>query len=294
MNLDEIDRIHDDEPDRAAGGLRALDAATVGTDRLPLLAYLTIHVLGEKLGQWAEAADRLEELLRTARADAPLAVLAHAAAASHLAGRRDNPALAALVAAGGAAQANTLVQLNVLHWRPTTEPATLAAGLRPLADESQQFDPGGPLGQRLAIAFNNTTSRLLDLAAAPVDPQTRSALLAGAAAALRFWQANGTWVHLERALYLRALVHNRIDEPAAARDDCLRALDLIAAHGEEEVDCTFLQLQLAAALLRLGDDEGRRHLAEARASAAGWDDAGLKSWFAGEDDRLFGATERQR
>jgi hypothetical protein len=293
MNLDEIDRIHDDEPDRAAVGLRALDAAALASDRLPLLAFLTIHVLGEKLGQWDEAAERLAQLCGT-RADAPLAVLAHAAAASHLAGRRDNPALAGLGAAGGAAQANTLVQLNALGWRPPTDAAELAARLQPLAADSQQFDPGGPLGQRLAIALNNTTSRLLDLAATPLDPQTRSALLVGAAAALRFWQANGTWVHLERALYLRALVHNRIDEPAAARDDCLRALEVIAANGEEEVDRTFLQLQLAAALLRLGDDEGRRHLAEARASAAGWDDASLKSWFASEHDRLFGGMEKQQ
>ena len=290
-SLDEIDRIHDDEPDRAAAGLRALDAAALPVDRLPLVAFLTIHVLGEKLGQWAEAADRLEHL-RTTRPDAPLAVAAHAAAAAHLAGRADDPALAALSAAGGRAEAKTLTTLNALDRRPPPDPAALAVELERLAHVSQNFDPGGPLIRPLAIGFNNTTSRLLDLGTAPIAPGIKSALLAGSAAALRFWQAAGTWVNFERALYLRALVHNRIGEPAAARADCLQALDTIAANGNEEIDQAFLQLQLAGALLRLGETaEGQRHLAEARAAAAGWDDAGLKSWFAGEHDRLFSTAE---
>ena len=291
--LDEIDRIHDDQPEAAGAALRAFDAPGLPVDRLPLLAFLTIHVLGEKLGQWSDAADRLERLLAT-RPDAPLAVLAHAAAAAHLAGRADSQPLAALSAAGGAMQAQLLVALSALGLRPPPEPAALAAGLARLAHESRGFDPGGPLDERLAIGFNNTTSRLLDLTLAPVDPEVGAALLAGSAAALRFWEAAGTWVHLERALYLRALVHNRIDEPAAARADCVRALEVIAANGSEEIDQAFLQLQLAGALLRLGETiEGQRHLAEARAAADRWDDAGLRSWFAGEHDRLFGSAEKR-
>jgi hypothetical protein len=292
-DLDEIDRIHDDEPERAAAGLRELDPAELPAGRLPLLAFLYIHVLGEKLGQWNEAADRLEQL-RSGRADAPLAVTAHAATAAHLAGLTANPALASLAATGGAASAQTVVQLNALAMRPPAACAALAAELERLAVASQALDAADPLNQRLAIAFNNTTSQLLDAAAASVDAQQAAALLAGSAAALRFWRAAGTWVNLERALYLRALVHNRIGDPAAARDDCMQALELIGANGGEQIDRTFLQLQLAGALLRLGDDEGRQHLAEARASAAGWHDTGLKSWFANEDDRLFGAMEKQR
>ena len=291
--LDEIDRIHDDAPDRAAALLRDLDNAALPADRLPLLAFLTIHVLGEKLRQWAEASDRLEHI-RATRADAPLAVLAHSAAAAHLAGRAGHPALAALAAAGGAEAARALVTLDALGWRPPADPASLAADLARLAGASESFDPNGPLNQRLAVGFNNATSSLLDLRQAPVDAQARAALLAGSAAALRFWQAAGTWVHLERALYLRALVHNRIGEPAEARADCLRALDVIAANGDEEIDRTFLLLQLAGAQIRLGGTaEGRRHLAEARAAVAQWDDAGLRSWFAAEHDRLFGPVETQ-
>jgi hypothetical protein len=291
--LDEIDRIHDDEPHTAATGLRELDADALPADKLPLLAFLCNHVLGEKLGLWSEAASRLEQL-RASRADAPLAVTAHAATAAYLDGRATSPALASLSQTGGAAEAGALVALNALGLRPPADIEALAAQLERLAQASQTFEDNGPLNQRLAIAFNNGTSRLLDLAKAPVVPAVAAALLAGSAASLRFWQAAGTWVHLERALYLRALVHNRIGVAAAAREECVRALDVIAANGDEPIDRVFLQLQLAGALLRLGDTAaGKRQLAEARAAAAQWDDAGLKSWFNEEHDRLFGAAEGQ-
>jgi hypothetical protein len=291
--LDEIDHIHDEQPERAAEGLRGIDAAALPVDRLPLLAFLMLHVLGEKLGLWAEAAERIDHL-RDLRGDAPLAVVAHAAVAAQLAGRADNPALDALRTTGGITEAQTLVALSALDLRPPGGVTALASGLVRLADQSQSFDANGPLNQRLAIAFNNSTSRLLDLASPPVDAVTRSALLAGSAAALRFWQAAGTWVHLERALYLRALVYNRVGDPSSARDACLQALDVIRANGSEEVDQAFLQLQLAGALLALSERaEGQRHLAEARAAAAQWDDAGLRSWFDAERKRLFDTLERK-
>ena len=289
--LDEVDRIHDDEPERAAAALRTLDAACLPAGRLPLLGFLLLHVLGEKLGHWTEAADRLDSL-RTARRDAPLAVLAHAAAAAHLADRPGSQALADLAVAGGAAEAGTLVALAALGWRAPPETAVFAAELERLATESEQLDANGPLGQRLAIGFNNATSQLLDLVTPPVDPTPRSALLAGSAAALRFWLAAGTWVNHERALYLRALVHNRVGNAAAARDACRQALDVILANGEEPIDQTFLRLQLAGALMTLGElTEGQQQLAEARSAAAQWDDAGLKAWFEGEYRRLFSREE---
>jgi hypothetical protein len=289
--LDEIDRIHDDEPERAAAGLRSLDAAGLPAGRLPLFGFLLVHVLGEKLGQWSEAADRLDAL-RAARADAPLAVLAHAAVAAELAGRAGNPALADLAAAGGAGEAQVLVALSALGWRPPPEPLALAAELHRLATEAERFDAGGPLNQRLAVGFNNTTSSLLDRAPDPVPAAIAAALVAGANAALRFWQAAGTWVNHQRALYLRALVANRVGDPAAARADAGEALQIIAANGVEEVDRAFLQLQLGSALLRLGETAaGQAVLAEARGAAAAWDDAGLKSWFQQEQERALAIGE---
>ena len=285
--LDEIDRIHDSEPERAAAALRAFAPAELAAGRLPLLAFLLLHVLGEKLGQWAAAADRLEAL-RTARPDAPLAVLAHAATAAHLAGRSSAAALAELARCGGEAEAKALVALGALNWQPPAAIEPLAAQLHRLAAESEQFDAAGPLNQRLAAAFNTATSALLDKARPPVPPAVAAALAAGADAALRFWQAAGTWVNHERALYLRALVANRIGNAAAARADCEAALALIAANGAEDVDRAFLQLQLAGALSRLGEAVPARAMRdEARRAADAWDDAGLKSWFADEHDKLF-------
>lgn len=293
MTLDEIDRIHDDDPARAADGLRGLDAAAVAADRLPLLGFLLLHVLGEKLGRWDEAADRLEAL-RAARGDAPPAVVAHAAAAAHLAGRAGNPALAELGAFGGAAAAEAVVGLVALAMRPPAEAPRFAAELQRLAEATQALDADGPLKQRLAIGLNNATSALLDRAGPAVEATVADALRAGAEAALRFWRAAGTWVNHERALYLRALVHNRIGDAASAREDCRQALALIDGHGGEDVDRAFLQLQLAGAHAALGDEAGAaRTLAEARAAAAQWDDAGLKSWFEAERTKLFGIEGRQ-
>jgi tetratricopeptide (TPR) repeat protein len=289
--LDEIDRVHDDEPQRAAAALRSLDAAMLPAGRLPLAAFLLLHVIGEKLGSWAEAADLLEAL-RRGRDDAPLAVLAHAAAAAQLAGRSPNPALDVLAATGGATEARTLVDLSVLGWRPPADNREFAAELERLANESQRIDPNGPLNQRLATGFNNTTSALLDRATAPVATAIAPALRAGADAALRFWKAAGTWVNHERALYLRALVGNRVGDFAPARDDCRQALAIIAANGAENVDRAFLLLQLAAALLRLGERaEGQATLDEARGAAAAWNDDGLRAWFRQEHDRMFATEE---
>lgn len=78
--LDEIDRIHDDDPAEAARRLRELDASALPAQRLGALAFLVNHVLGEKLGAWREAAERSAAL--AARDDAPVAVLRHWAAAA--------------------------------------------------------------------------------------------------------------------------------------------------------------------------------------------------------------------
>jgi hypothetical protein len=292
MTLDEIDRVHDDDPARAADGLRALDAAAVAADRLPLLGFLLLHVLGEKLGRWDEAAERLDALC-AARGDAPPAVVAHAAAAVRLAGRDDGAALAALGVMGGATAAETVVGLVALAMRPPAETPRFAAELQRLAQAARALDADGPLKQRLAIGLNNATSALLDRAGLPVEAAVAQALRAGSEAALRFWRAAGTWVNHERALYLRALVHNRVGDAAAAREDCRQALAIIDAHGTEDVDRAFLQLQLAGAQAALGDDaEAARALAEAQAAAAQWDDAGLKSWFEEERAKLFGIGGR--
>jgi hypothetical protein len=49
MMLDEIDRLHDEAPGRAAELLREFEASGLPVPRLGQLAFLFNHVLGEKL-----------------------------------------------------------------------------------------------------------------------------------------------------------------------------------------------------------------------------------------------------
>lgn len=291
--LIDIDRIHDDDPLRAAAALRDLDVQSLAADRLPTLAFLLNHLLGEKLGHWSEAAERLAAL-RATRGDIPLAVDLQAAVAAELSGASPASALASLVASGGQEAAEIAVALGKLAFAALADPAEMASALDHLAQRARPLSQPNPLDQRLAIGFNNATSRLLERAGASVDAPVRSALVSGSAAALQFWRRAGTWVQHERALYLQALVYNRTGAPAAARDACTEALALIEAHGEEEVDRAFLKLQLAGALLRLNEQAaGETILAEARRAAASWDDDGLRQWFAEEQARVLDNTVEQ-
>jgi hypothetical protein len=123
----------------------------------------------------------------------------------------------------------------------------------------------------------------------------RDALQTGAAQALRFWRAAGTWVNHERALYLVALAANHIGDAAQARDAAQQALDVIAANGTEEVDRAFLLLQLAGAQQRLGArDAGRTAHRQAQEIAATWTEDWLKKWFATEQTRALAASLPER
>lgn len=54
-----------------------------------------------------------------------------------------------------------------------------------------------------------------------------------------YWLGCGDWTNDERALYLKAMVANAIDDPSTALRLAERALDIIAEHGGEQVDETF-------------------------------------------------------
>ena len=84
--LDEADACHDDDPPRAAAVLRQLDLAALPPGRLPGVAFLLNHVLGEKLGAWPEAHKLFDALLRASGDPPPPALFRQAAAAARLAG----------------------------------------------------------------------------------------------------------------------------------------------------------------------------------------------------------------
>lgn len=286
--LDEIERIHDEQPAQAADRLRALDVAALPPERAALAAFLFNHVLGEKCDAWPDAAQRVARL-REQLSEPPLAVTLHAAVADELADRAESPARAALIAASSEPAASCAIALRRLSFmQQRMDARSFAAALRELALRVGTLPTGSALDAQLAAGLNNTTSALLEIADTR-DPTTRDALRSGAAQALRFWQAADTWVNHERALYLVALVANRVGDHARARDAARQALDLITANGAEEVDRAFLLLQLAGALRALGAGEaGDSAHAEARAIAGTWTEAWLTEWFATEEARLFG------
>lgn len=302
--LDEANACHDDEPGRAADLLRRIEPAALPAERLPGLAFLFNHVLGEKLGAWAEAHTRFEALLAAAGDTPAIALWRQSATAARLAG--DDAATARLTAAlAGAAgtaerQAQDVVALTAASFQVPALPAAQAseaasAALALLAQPA--WDAPDPLDAAVAACTNNIASHLVERAPAELQvPALRSAVVAAAQAAERFWLRAGNWVHHERAAYLRAMVANALGDAAQARDHALRALALIDANDtarEEQVDRAFIELEHARACRDLAlDDEARTAQDTADALAAQFNDPGLDEWFAGRRLKLAGTAPR--
>jgi pyrroline-5-carboxylate reductase len=276
--LDHLHRIHDDQPDAAAAGLRALDCSALSADQLAGFAFLVNHVLGEKLGQWSEACQRIAPL--AARADAPLALLRQHAVAARCAGdaAQARTATAALArrAQVDVAQAALLVRVCALNFSPSAKAEELAT----LANRAAGIGPSA-LDPSFGAAFNNVTNGVYYATRQqPVKPGLRRALLRGADAALLFWSRAGGWMEHERALYLCAKVALRAGELSTAAAAAERGLAIVATQGNDPAERAFL-LQLQAAVAERAGLPARA--AELRADvarlAASLDD-GIKSLLA--------------
>jgi hypothetical protein len=288
--LDEIDRIHDDAPEQAAVLLRQFDPGGLEGARLGQLAFLFNHVLGEKLGNWSEAAERIAAL--ATRDDAPPGVWRQLFAAQTLRGDALGAAAArvSLARATGASDsdANIAGELTVLAYAP--DPLGHAPDVVALA-RAANVDQSTPLDAALAACFNNVTVRMLDASrGVALAAAQRQALQAGADAARRFWYRAGQWLQHERADYLCAKVGVRTGESAEAVRAAERGLRLVEANGNDVVERAFLLLPLAAAAKALGDAARAAALrAEAESLAAAFD-AELRKAIAQDIDELFGTT----
>jgi hypothetical protein len=302
--LDEADACHDDDPPRAADILRRLDPAALPAERLPGLAFLLNHVLGEKLGAWGEAHALFDALLRAAGEKPPLGLWRQAAAAARLAG--DEAAAtrlsAALTAASGAAagQAQDVVALTAAMYRTPALPA--AQAVEQLHAAACRFDAASwqaasPLDAAVAACANNLASGLLERPPADLQQAAlRVALEDSARLAERFWLRAGNWVQHERAAYLRAMAANALGEAAQAHGHALRALALLDANDTEraeQVDRAFIELERARACRQLDlQDEARAAQEQADALAAQFNDAGLDAWYAKRRAELAAPARR--
>jgi hypothetical protein len=299
--LQEAEGCHDDDPARAAALLRNIDITALGETARPLYAFLVNHVLGEKLGDWAEAQQRQHQLLDAAGAAAggkvPPVLWRQAAVAARLAGdaAAHRQACAALAHAADASeeQAAALTELCAASFAvPGAEPARAGAlalaALRALREAPWQLT--GALDAAAAAACNNLAANLSERAPAALrDPLLREALLDAAELSSRLWLRAGQWVQHERAHYGIAVAHGALGNAAAAREAAAAGLALLDAHdrdGAERVDRAFLELELAHALSRLGQAaEATAARARADALAAGFDDPGLAAWYRARVER---------
>ena len=251
--LDELNHIHDDDPERAAAGLLTLDPVGLDDGGLRTYAFLVNHVLGEKLGRWPEALDRLAPL---AQGDnRPLPVLRQCGVAAQLAGDAARPeaVIARLAAQAGAdaTVARALVTLAALGFMPLT--AADAPVLGAAAAQACTAAPG-PLDASFAATFNNVTTALYYATReAPLTAPLRGALRRGAEAALLFWLRAGGWLEHERAHYLRAKIALRTGEPVSAVSHAERGMAIVAANGDDPIEKCFLLQLLAAGVERAGD-----------------------------------------
>lgn len=285
--LDEIDRIHDDDPDEAARRLRGLDASDLPAQRLGALAFLLNHVLGEKLGAWREAALRAAAL--AARDDAPVAVLRHWAAAALLAAD-DAMAERARSRLAERAQVDAAIAAalaRVAAWNFVVDVERDAGAFTALARSAPGFPPSA-LDAGFAASFNNVTVALMEkLAGRTLDQAQRDALKQGAQAARAFWLRAGGWVEDERSDYLRAKVALRLGDAQAAATAAEAALAVVAANGGDAVERAFLLQPLAAARAALGDHaDAARLRSEATALAAAFN-AGLRRLIERDAAELF-------
>ncbi len=286
--LQDANACHDDDPQRAATLLGQVDANAMQTDEQPLYAFLLNHVLGERLGQWAQAHAALQAL-HTSRAPV---VLRQAAVAAQLAGEHAAAAACtqalALACGGAASSAAELVHLASAAFSTPAQGAAAAgqavlAALQPLHGPAWQTTT--PFDAAAAAQCNNLAAALSERGLPDyAEPALCGALLLAAERSQFLWQRAGSWVQRERAHYGRAVALNTVKLSAAAAEQAEAGLALLDANdraNEESVDRAFLHLERAHALDAQGLGADAAHAqAQAQALAALFNDAGLSRWFA--------------
>jgi hypothetical protein len=285
--LDEGFGYHATESERLAGELEAAAAEARATPPkwAPYLKLAT-HTIGEHLFDWPRSRRLAERVLGDAAADAGTAkswgylwlaklmegdVAGAGAAELVLLGATDSDARAAVI------DLRFMLVAALISCKRAAEAQGLYAAALALA---KSLGDGAP-SRAIAVATNNLASELLE--APSRTPEEDALMRAAADAAHEYWLKCGTWVNEERARYLQALVANALGEPKRALRLIEEALALIAKNGEEPIDATFLGLARANALRLAGDPAASAGaLAASDASAAAWDDDGLKAWYAEE------------
>lgn len=286
---------HDDEPQAAAEKLRQLADLALPADQLARFSWLSNHVVGELNQRWQEAYELIAKST-SSHESLPLAVLRNAAVSAHISGNLlAGVALERRMSKLGlrAEQATTVVRAAAISFLLTPGRALdVAVALQGVVEGVERWNESSEADALAAPSLNNIVSALLEQDDETLaHPQVREVMIEGASAARELWQRAGTWVNLERADYLCAMVFNRLGEFAKALEAAERGTHLIETNGSEDVDRAFLMLEAAQALFGLTrQKEGTALLQEAAGIAGSWDDASLRDWFAGKAKPLYGLS----
>ena len=283
--LDDGWRYHDADSARLARELETAAAERVDAALLAPFVHLATHTIGEHLGDWPRALRLGRHVLDGHTPDAESAKAwgrVHVAAV--LAGAALDAMsweLAYLDGAGGDC-ATALLDLRFMlvgalvgSKRVDEAVALYAAAVGLIA----RVPAADFLERSIAAVSNNLGWELYETA--PRAPAHDAVLRRCAETALTYWRRCGNWIHVERALYFRALVSNAAGEHAAALADADAALALIAANGQRPLDAALLHLARAVALGAGGDGAGKdQAMAAADAAAAPLAAAELIAQFA--------------
>ena len=282
---------HDSEGERYAAELEAAADGEVPAKHLVQFAKVATHTIGEHLGDWPRARRLGDRLLADRAPDAETGkAWGHLYVARLLAGDVAGAAEAEIDCCRGAGpdfpaavvEMKFLLVAALVGVERAPEASAIYLGALGLARTLGDAAPH----RAIAVASSNLATELLE---APSRSDAEAALMQRAAAAgHEFWLQCGNWLNDARGDYLEALVANVMGDPDKATAHIDRALSLIAANGGAPVDETFLHLARAHAMRLAGDDEAAASELELSDSdAEGWDDEGLRSWYAEERARVM-------
>jgi hypothetical protein len=282
---------HDAGAERYAAELEAAADGEVPPKHLVQFARVAAHTIGEHLGDWPRAARLAGRLVSGRTPDAETATAwGHLYVARLMAGDVAGAVAAEITCCLGAGpdfraaamEMQFLLVAAMVGCGRASEAGPVYGAALALARQLGEAAPH----RAIAVASNNLASELLEAAACTA--QEAELMQAAADASHEFWLKCGDWRHDERGRYLQALVANVLGEPSTALAHVEAALDTIDANGDAPVDRTFLRLAQAHALALADDADGAAQaLAISDGDAAGWDDPGLRDWYAEERARVL-------
>ena len=244
---------HGDHPQEVADRLASSIALIRSPQEFAPYVRLVVHVYGEHLGQWQRGGDLLARLRNVPAFDAsPDAALPIEQAVATM--RFASGDAAALDALSVDARVSALATAASAFAARDELQKAIEAYQRALNEAEVGLTEGSPAIRSLAVAGNNLAA-VLEGKPDRDDLQTK-AMLAAAAAGLKYWKQAGTWLEEERAEYrlARSQLQARLAREAVA--SAQRCIAICRHNGASPFELFFGFAVLAIAQRGAGDRSG--------------------------------------